>query len=281
MLKMEENVMQLISRPPKDFTFKDLIKIMEQATESRSPDLYCLLLPYSKMLIDDHQDTILNEIYLPILDQMFMTFVVSKDEKYSSVLLKFFRRVSPRTTKVICNEAIYKFAFKGSSEATLHIRNYLTDSQGEPALLKKLTDFLIASGNDSDAIISIDKYLSYYSQDKDAWIQLGDIYCKYWAFEKAKFCYEEALLLQPESAYLTAKVGELLCSLEEYEVGRKYLCEALVLDKNNTKYLWLLWYTCKKCKSDDENEQIMKICKDSLHSLYSKNKAIALIDGML
>ena len=140
---------------------------------------------------------------------------------------------------------------------------------------------LIADGDYTEAIKDLNTYLYHYSQDVDAWRELGSLYCKHWSFEKARFCYEEALLNQTDNSYNLMKLGEMLCCLGEYKSARKYLSEACCLNKSFMKALWVLWYACKKSADDINTVSVSKLCRDMLLKAYESNAIYPTIKQIL
>ena len=210
-----------------------------------------------------------------------MALVTARKKTDASTILKYFKKVAPNTIKVVCLEAIYKYAFSDAKTGVKLIKGFLQDSQGEPSLFKRYIDFLIADGNTVEAITCLNKFLYHFTQDVDMWKLLGDLYCNLWSFEKAKFCYDELLMMQPDNSILFCRIGEMLLCMNEVETAKKYLSEACCIDKDSTRSLWLLWVACSKSKSDVKNSEMKAICGQQLIEKYKVNPIKDLLTEML
>lgn len=142
-------------------------------------------------------------------------------------------------------------------------------------------------GKLNEAIGLLNKYLENNQQDTEAWIELTDIYLSRHNYEKAQFCYEEILSMQPTNYLVNIKYAEILYSigtgnenLENLYNARKYYSHALTLQsekaaETETRALWGLLQTCKAIepllkKEDEKNTEIILTCKDRIREIYEK-----------
>ena len=206
-----------------------------------------------------------------LLDHMYMALITARQKSHASTILKYFKKIAPNTIKVVCLEAIYKYAFGDAKTAVSLVKGFLQDSQGEASLFKKYIDFVISDGNIVEAITCLNKFLYHFTQDADMWKLLGDLYSRLWSYDKAKFCYEELLMMQPDNSILFCRIGEMLLCMNEAEIAKKYLSEACCLDKDSTKSRWLLWLACSRSKQDAKNSELKAICGQQLLEKYKSN----------
>merc|ERR1739848_403704 len=91
----------------------------------------------------------------------------------------------------------------------------------------------------SEAIELLNSYLSICCADVEAWKELALIYIEQLSFDKAKFCIEEMLLLQPNDANVMQMYAELLYTIDDTKQSRLYAMMALDAkpDYMRSKYL--------------------------------------------
>ena len=52
-------------------------------------------------------------------------------------------------------------------------------------------------GKLSDCVSELNKYLSIYQCDAEGWFELAEIYLSEYEYEKAAYCFEELIILNP------------------------------------------------------------------------------------
>ena len=52
-------------------------------------------------------------------------------------------------------------------------------------------------GKLSDCVSELNKYLSVYQCDAEGWFELAEIYLSEYEYEKAAYCFEELIILNP------------------------------------------------------------------------------------
>ena len=140
--------------------------------------------------------------------------------------------------------------------------------------LKRLVALERDRGKINEAITLLNKYLeSGNQQDHEAWLELSELFLARHNYEKAQFCYEEILALNPANPYCNIRYAEILYSaapedIENLYNARKYYSHAMTLmkeDSNSTRCLWGLLKVCKSIegllkKEDEKNTMIIKVC---------------------
>lgn len=100
---------------------------------------------------------------------------------------------------------------------------------------------LLFVNDTKDSITQIESYIRHleiFYDDTLAWIQLGHLYMKEKAFERAAFAYEEAIGFvntDPEFYQLAAQARIAMDGEENRVIARKFLSKALLLDLSNLK----------------------------------------------
>merc|ERR1719203_794675 len=65
----------------------------------------------------------------------------------------------------------------------------------------------------SKAIQFLNKYLSLYQNDNEAWKYLKNLYLRQLNYEQAKFCLEELILISPNDYLLQLQYAETLAAI--------------------------------------------------------------------
>src|SRR5690606_16439950 len=84
-----------------------------------------------------------------------------------------------------------------------------------------------------NAIKALNDYLSEYMSDPDAYQELLNIYLDQNEYKKAAFCAEELILSNPHNYLYMLQYAEILYTMGDYKLARKYFCESLNLNKEN------------------------------------------------
>ena len=103
--------------------------------------------------------------------------------------------------------------------------------------------------HDTDQYVEhLNLFLKSYPADLEAWQELGSIYTTTKNYNKAAFCYEELLVVNPSNTHAYVRLGELLFTqggLANLRNAKDYLCFVVTKDKYNYRALWCLNRTCK------------------------------------
>ena len=92
-------------------------------------------------------------------------------------------------------------------------------------------------------VSELNKYLEDFPEDIEGWMELADTYERKQQFEKAIYCYEEILLIDPNRINLYQKLGELNYSvgkLENVILATKYFCFLLKINENSPRTIGCL-----------------------------------------
>ncbi|KAG0453195.1 hypothetical protein HPP92_025859 [Vanilla planifolia] len=99
-----------------------------------------------------------------------------------------------------------------------------------------------AQGNPSAAVEYLNKYLSTFMADHDAWRELAEIYVGLQMYKQAAFCYEELILCQPAIPPYHLAYADVLYTmggLENLQTAKKYYASTISLTGGkNTRALY-------------------------------------------
>ena len=78
------------------------------------------------------------------------------------------------------------------------------------SIRKRRAALLRSMGRTNDAIAALTNILDQSPTDAETWSELGDLYLTQGSYDQAVFCFEEVLLMTPNSWNLQARLGEVL-----------------------------------------------------------------------
>jgi tetratricopeptide (TPR) repeat protein len=108
-------------------------------------------------------------------------------------------------------------------------------------LWKRKVAVFKAMGDTDSAISELNALLSVFMSDHEAWTELADLYLEKNNYEKAAFCLEELLLVNPHHHLHHQRYAEVCYSqktVESLEVARKHFAMAAKLNPNNMRALY-------------------------------------------
>jgi len=131
-----------------------------------------------------------------------------------------------------------------------------------------------ASGTPQDmagAARSMNDYLDMFPQDHEAWKEMADIYLEQQQLEHAKKALEEVIMLQPVNYANHLKLAEVLYSLDEVVLARKYYAQSLELNRESNPRAAVGMVLCttainakSKGKSDAVNAKLYNVARQLL-----------------
>ena len=135
--------------------------------------------------------------------------------------------------------------------------------------------------NSKEYVDALNTYLEENWDDAEAWLELADVYEKKLNFEKAIYCFEELLLLDPKEFSLYQKLAELhftVGKLDNLKIAKKYFCLLLNINGLALRPLWGLLHTCRQLvkleKGNHDNEKIIGIVEKKLATVYKESGCI-------
>ena len=186
-----------------------------------------------------------------------------------------------REDRVIKNHARILFKIGQESKAEGFVNELLNKNLNDREAKKLELAFKKTKLNSKEYVEALNAYLEENWDDADAWLELADTYEKKLNFDKAIYCYEEMLLLDPKEFCLYQKLAELhftMGKLDNLKVAKKYLCLLLNINNMALRSLWALYHTCKALlkleKGNHDNEKIIAIVEKKLGECYKRNSCV-------
>ncbi|EEB06990.1 TPR repeat protein Oca3/ER membrane protein complex Ecm2 [Schizosaccharomyces japonicus yFS275] len=125
-------------------------------------------------------------------------------------------------------------ATSGEKDAFAYYDRQLKEDPNNVFIKKRRIALLRSCGRTDEFVKELVTYLDIYYNDLEAWAELADVYTETEDYSKAKYCYEEMLLLQPFEPRLFAALGDTLLAissaqLRELYTALKHYCRAVEL----------------------------------------------------
>jgi tetratricopeptide (TPR) repeat protein len=95
-----------------------------------------------------------------------------------------------------------------------------------PVIKRKIT-LLKSIGKVGDAIHELVSYLDTFYTDADAWLELAELYQSMNAFERANYCFGEAVLINPHNHFNHLQYADSFYTLSLQQPGASHLDNAL------------------------------------------------------
>ena len=107
-------------------------------------------------------------------------------------------------------------ALRSFDTAQKHYENLLNDNLADGEATKGKISIQLSNGGIESAITDLNKYIESNPLDKESWLELADIYMSSLeythtndSYQKAVFCYEELLMISPDSLHIMNKIAEV------------------------------------------------------------------------
>ena len=87
-------------------------------------------------------------------------------------------------------------------------------------------------GNTQGAIDALRKIVDIYSNDREAWEELAELYLELTMYKQAAFCFEELIMLMPNNPNYLIRYADILYTIgggPNYKAARSYYSKAIEL----------------------------------------------------
>lgn len=245
----------------------DLLQFM-RTHKVQQPELVLL---HGGELLSKKSGKLGNEVWA-VMEQVFLAACIAGHDEWRDYCLKALVHKWPNSLRVERLKGIYQESVEDYTEAKNIYNKILADKPEDTLTHKRLIAMYKQRGKINEAIEKINSYLETFSTDADVWHELAELYIEAGSLSRAVYCFEELMLANPRSMYHILTYAELLYSVGDYELSRKYFCLASYLDGNNVRALWgLLAVNMALGEKDKQNEKLIQMQSfgcDKLRSMY-------------
>jgi len=230
-----------------------------------------LVLLHGGELLSKYPRKLGNELWT-VTEQVFLAACTAGHDEWRDYCLHALVHQWPNSHRVERLKGIYQESKQNYAEAKKIYIKITTDKPEDTITRKRLIAMHKQQGHIDKAIEDINKYLETFSTDSEVWHELAELYIEAGSLSRAVYCFEELMLSNPRSLYHILTYAELLYSVGDYELSRKYYSLACYLDGGCLRALWgLLAVNMNLAEKDKQNEKLIQVqsfCNDKLRSLY-------------
>lgn len=208
------------------------------------------------------------------------TFIASLDcgefEFAKSILLKLGQKFpeSQRFRRLVG----MSLEAQGDFEKALEIYDkMLEEDEAHLPTLKRKIAILKAQGFYKKTILALNDYLNFSVLDKEAWVELSNLYLEDQLFSQAAHCMEELILIEPNNHLYHLKYAEILHTIGNIDIALKQFCRALELCPNHVRALYGIQLCTNKllanCTEEKRNllVELNVFSSKLLNAVYSKH----------
>jgi len=236
-----------------------VIKKYRESVQARRCDLVLL---YGANLLSKHASTLGNERWA-IIEQVLLSAIEYRQKPWILYCVDTLKKMFPKSNRVKRLLGIVREAMGEWDEALELYGDILEEFPEDLVTRKRVIAVYKSQGDFAKCADMLNKHLEEFAMDTEAWHELGRLYINESQFSRAMFCFEEMLLHDPTKAYTALTYAELLATVGEYEMSRKYYCFVVSLDAKNVRALWGLLMVC------DASQQTGKSTRRQLSDVVS------------
>jgi tetratricopeptide (TPR) repeat protein len=145
---------------------------------------------------------------------------------------------------------------EASGDVESAIENYqenLKVDSGDAASTKRIISLLKNQGRMAECVSELNKYLSVYQCDAEGWFELAEVYLSEYEYEKAAFCFEELIILNPSNYIIYQRYAETKATIggvENLKISKKYFCQSARMSGfNSNRALLGLVVVCEQLQT--------------------------------
>lgn len=246
---------------------KDLLKFLED-NKVRDPSL---VVKFGGQMVEKYASKLGDDVW-EICEEVLISALDSGDHKTAE---KMFRRLAvkfedpsaerPSLRLKKLEAMILECCGKFKEAQKIYIHDILKHDPVNQHALRRIACIFKAAGELPTAVKKLNQYLQLFSGDVNGWLELAEIYVSMSSYECAKFCYEEAILIEPENYLYTLLYADTLYSLGNqrskkaetkncYDLARQYYIQSLELCPGNVRALYGL-AMCLRIKTPGQTRQ--------------------------
>lgn len=248
----------------------DLLQAM-RVHKMRQPEL---VVQHGSRLLTGAPRRLGNDVWT-VMEQVFLAAVEIGADDWRDYCFKALTKQFPASTRVERLKGILLESEGKTAEAKKTYQAILTEKPEDMLTHKRLIALVKGKGKMTEAVEELNKYLDVFSTDAEAWHELAAIYIDAGSMQRAIYCWEELLVNNKRSLYHILTYAELMYSVGDFEVSRKYYSMACYLDGegNCPRALWgLLAVNMALAEKDKGNEkmgQLHTFTIERLKKLYA------------
>mmetsp|Transcript_51964 Transcript_51964/g.96139 ORF Transcript_51964/g.96139 Transcript_51964/m.96139 type:complete len:288 (-) Transcript_51964:76-939(-) len=210
-----------------------------------------------------------------VMEQVFLAAAELGIDGWRDYCLKQLTQKFPNSRRVERLQGIYRESIEDWNEAKRIYNKMLEEQPEDVTTRKRLIAMYKQRGRMSEAVDAINSYLETFCTDAEVWHELAEIYIEAGSLSRAVFCFEELLLQNPRSMYHILTHAELLYSVNDLELSRKYFSLAAFLDGGCLRALWgLLMVSLALAEKDKTNERMQRLTESTLQKVRAAYKGI-------
>jgi len=227
-------------------------------------------------LLKNHKGKLGDEYYI-VLEQIFYSALELEQHDIAHLALSRLREKFSDTAKTKKMNGIYHEAMGDVEEAERIYDHLLAENALNQDARKRKIALLRANGEYAKAVDELNAYLEDNMLDKEAWLELGDIYLEKLQYQKALFCYEQLCILAPKNMNYFLRCADIsytLGGLQYLTNARSYYSFILNFESDNVSALFGLLKACKAYeaikKNDAKNKELMTFAAKALKAVYER-----------
>mmetsp|Transcript_32142 Transcript_32142/g.37069 ORF Transcript_32142/g.37069 Transcript_32142/m.37069 type:complete len:293 (-) Transcript_32142:162-1040(-) len=277
-MQKEDELRQLIIKPSKGFgDLKRLLYLLRKNQIRQSDVAY----EAGVRLIKQYRSRLGAEYYI-ILEQVLLAAIDVQQYEIAKNALKVLKQKFSQSHKILKLMGIWNEAI-GEADKAVQTFNFVLEENNLDLDSKKLKIGLLrAEGETKKAVQELNEFIADNMCDKEAWLELADIYLETTNYQQALFCYEELCMLAPREFNYFLKCAEIcytLGGITNLKLARSYYSHCITNDSNNLTILFGLVQTCRAIennkKGDKKNKELMDLGLEKIKKIYSKTASTA------
>ncbi|KAJ3425108.1 tetratricopeptide repeat protein [Anaeramoeba flamelloides] len=274
---MNKNLQILQNKPNNWKAARDLLREYREKQQRNSFEI----MKYGLPLINKKSKTLSKEELFEVMEQVFLAGLDVNLEESNALLLKL-QKQFPKSLRVTKLSGLFEEAVGNWKKAENIYQSILKNNPSDQIAQKRLVCISKAQGNTKLTIQNLNKYLSHFQGDTEAWEELLDLYLSQQCYSKALFCCEELILAEPDNYqhhYQIANIYYTIGKRSDLIKARQYYAHSIkLLTEQNLKSFYGLYLTTNKLKSlfsrnlnqseTQINEQLLQFAKDKIKNFY-------------
>ena len=209
-------------------------------------------------LILEHGNKLGDELWT-IYEQVFLASIDCRKMDLATMCLRELKTQFPNSIRVEKLNAMRLEAFEKYEDAEQIYEKILEAEPANAVVRKRLVAILKAQNRIPEAVKELNEYLKKFMSDQEAWTELSELYISQQEHEKAKFCMEELILVNPHNHLFHQRYAEILYTIgKNMEKARKYFAQALKLDNNNMRALFGFFMASAHLANSSKDSKVKK-----------------------